>query len=368
MTAEGRLCSKWHMITLAITLIAVWLLLVMQVRATSALNGEIKTFEIEIGEPIGDAVSRSSRKYDFGIPLDMQSLDIPGYADKADTLQIVLRNGAGKSIAFPWQPQSGIIWMYVGVTDEIDLEFSGFEGQRLSGNDTIFANPIEADIDGIVEIYEQILSLSERPRDVSHCYHNSLHLTKRPCQRIILATDRQSPKELAATLNAYHAKVAAEYWGTSKNDYSLILNLGQWWFPNGNLAMLRVMPEYVIETGVVKGKMPFRLKLQVSVKDHFNSKMVRLVLSCYDQQSIFPEKMRYSQAQVGQIFHGLYADFFPPIVDGVVVTDKIALASLDWGPLMSSYSNEPEVRKHFCDLLQRLEREAGYEGPFALRK
>ncbi|MGU3575421.1 hypothetical protein ACLBWZ_07805 [Brucellaceae bacterium C25G] len=356
------------MITLAVSLIAVGFLLVMQVKAKSASNDEVTTFEIEIGEPIVEAVSRSSRKYDFQIPLDMQSLDIPSHADKTDALQILLRNGVGKSIAFPWQPQSGIIWMYAGVTDEIDLSFSTFEGRRLSGNATTPANPIEADIAGIVEIYEQILSLAERPRDESHCYSNDLHLTKRPCQHIILATERQSPKQLAATLSAYHDKVDAQYWEVSKNDYSLILNLGQWWFPNGNLAMLRVMPEYDIEAGVVRGKMPFRLMLQVSVKDHFNSKMMRLALSCYDQQSIFPEKMRYSQAQAGQIFHGLYADFFPPVVDGVVVKDKIALAGLDWGALMSSYSNDPESRKHFCDLLQRLEKDAGYEGPFAPRK
>lgn len=368
MIEGDRPRCKWSMINVVLTLIAVGLLSVMQVKAKSASNDEIATFEIEIGEPIVDAVSRSSRKYDFRIPLDMQSLDIPGDADKAGALQILLRNGAGKSIAFPWQPQSGIVWMYAGVTDEIDLAFSLFESRRLSGKDTMTTNPIDADIAGIVEIYEQILSLTERPRDESHCYHNDLYLTKRPCQHIILSTERQSSKELAAILNAYHEKVEAQYWETSKNDYSLILNLGQWWFPNGNLAMLRVVPEYDIETGPIRGKMPFRLRLQVSVKDHFNSKMMRLALSCYDQQSIFPEKIGYSQAQAGQIFHGLYADFFPPVVDGVVVTDKITLAELDWGSLMSSYSNDPAERKYFCDLLQRLEREAGYEGPFAPRK
>lgn len=291
MSADSRPRRwRWWMSPLAALLIAAAPLTALQAKELSPQTGETEILEIEIGEPIGDAVARSTRKYDFRIPLDMQSLDIPGDGDKPDGLRIVLRNGAGKSIAFPWQAHSGVIWMYVGVTDEIDLKFRGFEDRRLSGEGAVSDDPNEADIAAIAEIYEQVLSLSERPRNQSHCYRNELRLAESSCSRVIMATDRHSLEALAATLRAYRAEVAAEDWETSKNDPALVLNLGQWWFPNGNLAMLQVMPEFDSAAGKAGGKMPFRLGLRVNVKDHFNSAMIRLALSCHDQQAIFPEK------------------------------------------------------------------------------
>jgi len=347
-------------------------LFVMQGKDARARMAEIETFEIEIGEPVGDAVARSTRKYDFRIPLDMHSLDIPGMDAPPGSLEIILRNGAGKSAALPWQPVQGSLWMYVGVTDELNLEFSGFGQPTLRGEAVVPAGapPLEAEVLGISEIYARVMTLTGRPRERSNCYRNDLELQDSPCERVTLVSDRQSPEALQRVLRDFHAGAAEEDW-RDRDKNALMLNLGQWWLPNGSLAMMVVVavpqPDGGIDPVTGRDLLPPRLVLHLSVNDYFNSQIARLMLSCYDQQAIFPEKITYSQAQAAQIFHGLYADFFPPVVDGVEVTDRIALASLDWGPLSDSYANEPAVRQRFCDLVQHLEREAGYNGPIAPR-
>lgn len=82
---------RWWMAPLTALFIAATPLLALQAKELPARTEKTEIFEIEIGEPIGDAVARSTRKYDFRIPLDMQSLDIPGHGDNPDGLQIVLR-------------------------------------------------------------------------------------------------------------------------------------------------------------------------------------------------------------------------------------------------------------------------------------
>lgn len=368
--AQGRPVRKGHLCLVGATLLAGALLLALFWQAKAARELEIETFEIEIGEPIGDAVARSTRKYGFRIPLDMQSLDIPGHDDKDGTLEIVLRNGAGKTATLPWQVSDGVIWMYVGVTDEIDLRFAGFDGLRIRDDKSAHPDLLEAEIAGIVEIYDRVLSLTLRPRERSSCHRNEISLPDRPCKRVTMATSRKSGAELQQTLRKFHATAAAEDW-IDRSKTAQILNLGQWWLPNGSIAMLKVVampPVGSLDKKTAPSSVPPRLELTVNVRDFFNSRLARLSLSCHDQQAIFPEKILYTQEQAAAIFHGLYADFFPPVVDGQAVSDRITLASLNWGQLESSYWNEPETRRSFCNLLHSLERDTGYSGPVSPRK
>lgn len=345
-------------VMLALVMFAGMALMSSAVALASNLR-EPERLEIEIGEPIGDVMARSTRKYDFPIELDMQSLSLLLGQQGGRPLQIVLRNGAGQSAVLPYEPFEGELWMHVGVTDELDLRFIQFP--PLTAVDRADAqSPAtqdEAAIEGITAIYTRILPLTVRPRGQINCYRNSLEISRQPCDGVTLATERLSPEALRERLRAFHVQAANEARDGSKPARSL--NLGQWWLPNGGLVMLTVTAEADARED------PIRLSLTVNISDYFHSSLSRLILACYDQQALFPEKMRYSQAQAAQIFHGLYADFFPPVVDGEVVTDRIALAELDWTQLSDSYWNTPSVRSGFCSRLRELEIDAGYKGPFA---
>lgn len=368
--AQGKPVRKGRICLVGATLFAVTSFLASLWQVQAARERDIDTFEIEVGEPIGDAVARSTRKYGFRIPLDMQSLDLPGHDDKGGALEIVLRNGAGKTATLPWQASDGVIWMYVGVTDEINLRFAGFDGPRLREEKRAPPDLLEAEIAGIVEIYDRMLSLALRPRERSSCYRNEIRLSDTPCERVTMATNRHSGAELQQILRRFHAEAAAEDW-SDRSKTAQMLNLGQWWLPNGSIAMLKViaaLPVGNLNENATQSQGQPRLELTVNVRDFFNSRLARLSLSCHDQQAIFPEKILYTQEQAAAIFHGLYADFFPPVVDGEAVSDRITLASLDWHQLESSYWNEPEMRRNFCNLLHRLERETGYAGPVSPRK
>ncbi len=340
-----------------VTLAAVMLagnLALSPLHARAGEQDQLERLEIEVGEPIGDVMARSTRRYDFPIALDMQSiLLLPGQQD-GHPLQIVLRNGAGQSAALPHEPFDGMLWMHVGVTDELDLRFLDF--RSLPGP----ATPDDAAIEGIVAIYASVLSLTLRPRGQISCYHNSLEISRQPCRRVTLATERLAPDALRERLRAFHALAAGEeYDGTQP---ARTLNLGQWWLPNGGSAML------VVTAAAEAADAPIRLSLRLNVRDFFGSRLSQLMLACYDQQALFPEKMRYTQAQAARIFHGLHADFFPPVIDGEVVTDRIRLAELEWTDLTDSYWNNPDTRAGLCDLLRELEEEVGYRGPVAPRR
>lgn len=367
---QGKRGRRGQISQITAKLLAVTSLLVLFGQASAARDQAIETLEIEIGEPIGDAVARSTRKYDLHIPLDMQSLDIPGRDEKGGALEIVLRNGAGKTATLPWQASDGTLWMYVGITDEIDLRFAGFDDAHLREESSASIDPFEAEIAGIVEIYERVISLTLRPRERSTCYRNELTLSDRPCERVTMATSRLTRAELQQVLRQFHAAATAEDW-SDRSKTAQTLNLGQWWLPNGSITMLKVIAIPPIggwDDAAAQSPLPARLELTVNIRDFFNSRLARLSLSCHDQQAIFPEKILYTQEQAAAIFHGLYADFFPPVVDGEAVSDRIKLASLDWSQLESSYWNEPETRRNFCNLLHHLEREIGYAGPVSPRK
>ena len=318
---------------------------------------EPEAFEIGVGEPIWDAVSRSSRKYDFVVPLDMQSQDLYSSADSTRRLQIILRNGEGERAVLPYFPDDGTLWMYVGVTDEIDLNFYRFRPVSADAGGAGPEDPVAAAIEAIVAIYTEVMPLTVRPREQQNCYRNSIEVSTQPCERVTLITDRLTPEALRDELRNLHNLAMTE--PPLSQDVPRTLSLGQWWLPDGGRAMM------IVTAAAGSGDGPSRLSLRLNIGQPFNAQLARLMLACYDQQALFPEKMLYSQEQAARIFHGLYADFFPPTIDGEVVTDRIRLAELDWGPLNDLYWNDPQTRGNFCKLLRELERETGYQGPFA---
>ncbi|MBK4216705.1 hypothetical protein JJJ17_12280 [Paracoccus caeni] len=323
-------------------------------RSDAMLQPDI--LDVEIGEPFSGTMARSTRKYDFKILLDMQGLELWPGGEDGSPLQIVLRNGAGQSVALPYQPDSGMLWMYVGVTDELDLDFHTFI--RMDPGDGSATQQGEDDIEAISRIYASIMELTLRARDQSSCFHNSIEISEKPCERVILATEKLSPDALREELHRFRTLVSTEEW--DRKLPARVLNLGQWWLPNGALAMMTV----TASSGGGED-IPGDLSLRVNIKDFVNSYFGRQLLECYDQQAIFPEKMLYSQAQAAHVFHGLYADYFPPVVDGEQVTDPIRRAELDWGQIFYNYWQDKENLSLFCEKLHLLEREAGYEGPFA---
>ena len=171
---------------------------------------------------------------------------------------------------------------------------------------------------------------------------------------------RQSPQDLGKTLRNLRESAAQEAAAT-ESYFPTVLNLGQWWLPNGNQVMITVIP--IIDISHIDS-VP-RLQLSINIREFFHVGVSRLIPTCYDQQAIFPQKVAYSQQQAARIFGGLYDDFYPPQVDGKVVTDLAELELLDWSILTAEYWEEPDMRREFCKLLQELETRSGYSGPFA---
>ena len=93
--------------------------------------------------------------------------------------------------------------------------------------------------------------------------------------------------------------------------------------------------------------------------------MMKPVLEGRALQALLPQAMAYTPQQAAQVFHGLFADFYPPTVDGKTVTDMVALQRLDWAQLTDAYWNDAETRREFCTRLDQLQRDAGYTGPVA---
>src|SRR5690606_29887820 len=87
--------------------------------------------DIQAGEPLGDAMSRSTMKQDLPIALDMQNLRLPVLMDWGSTrYQVRLQGGEGKSVLFKWTPVAGTIWSYTGWIDEVDLDFTNYHLTR----------------------------------------------------------------------------------------------------------------------------------------------------------------------------------------------------------------------------------------------
>lgn len=152
----------------------------------------------------------------------------------------------------PWISAHGVLWLSAGVVDEIDLLFINFPSTRSDAPDWIRppdsyrqgGGTPEQEIEAIIQIYEAIQSLHPKPARPVNCYRNSLTPTQHPCEGVSLTTDRLSPTELRAALRDFLALISEESddGRAPDGEVARTLNLGQWWLPNGSLAMLVVMP------------------------------------------------------------------------------------------------------------------------------
>lgn len=333
------------------------------------------TLDIQAGEPLGDAMARSTMTVDIPIALDMQGLPLPpvtAWSGKQH-YQLVLQTGGEQSIAIPWTPSGGTIWMNFGVIDEIDLDFAHFDASRADRSAASDVSATDADIEAIVNIYTGLQAAKPRAAEIASCYYNRIPLEflekdrrdseSGNCDRTALLASRQAPDALRAALRQLLNDAGDEIRNDpdAMNKMPRALNLGQWWLPNGNLVMLTVIPFSETSEDVS----PSRLELSINIREFFRAGLSRLVRTCYDQQAIFPEKVTYTKEQAAQIFHGLYDDFYPPVIDGKIVTDTALLAHLDWSRLTDAYSSDPDTRRGFCELLTELGQKAGYNGPAA---
>ncbi|MFV0334654.1 MAG: hypothetical protein ACK5JR_11375 [Tropicimonas sp.] len=333
------------------------------------------TLDIQAGEPLGDAMARSTMTIDIPIALDMQGLPLPPLSswNGEGRYQLALQTGGKHSIVIPWTPSGGTIWMNFGVIDEIDLDFLYFDTARVDGSTADDVSATDADIEAIVSVYTALQAAEPRAAEIASCYHNRIPLEflekdqrdseSGDCDRAVLIASHQTPDSLRAALRQLLNDAAGEIRNDSDalNKVPLTLNLGQWWLPNGNLLMLTVIPF----SEAAQNASPSRLKLSISIREFFRAGLSRLVRTCYDQQAIFPEKISYTQDQAARIFHGLYDDFYPPIVDGEIVTDLSVLEQLDWSSLSDDYWVDADTRRNFCSLLQELELSVDYAGPAA---
>lgn len=350
-----------------------WLLLsiVPLTIAAAVLTGAIGRaddmliLDIQAGEPFGDAIDRSTLQADISIPLEMQGVPLPPLApwNSDAPYQLRLQAGDGKDLIVPWTPAAGMIWMTAGVIDQIALEFRDF-GKAADAS-------VTTDIDAIVAFYSDFQALEPQATEIASCYHNRIPLEflekdrrdskTGQCDRVRLAAQRQKPQQLRDLLQGHLTDVATEITNDPEavGKTPLILNLGQWWLPNGNLVRVNVIPVTDPDDAAT------RLVLDLNIREFFRAGISRLAPTCYDQQALFPDKMAFSPRQAAQIFHGLYDDFYPPVVDGQTVTDMIALQQLDWSRLTDDYWSNAETRRGFCTLLRELEEKAGYDGPVA---
>lgn len=360
----------------AIACLFVAILAIFFSRQGSGQEQEVLELRIQAGEPLWDTMERSTLRNDVRIALDMQDLPLSSmYGWNGDRFQVAIGAGDGRFATIPWTPSGGKLWMSVGVIDGIDLDFLNFPSTRANSpgwmrpEDSFEygAGTPDQEIEAIVQIYEAIQSLHPKPAERVNCYHNSLTETPSTCDRVTMATSRLSPDELRTALRDHLRLVTAESEDGIAPDgkYALTLNLGQWWLPNGNLAMIVVMPNPNFISGNEDPDRAWGLKLSLNIKEFFGVYLSRLIPTCYDQQALFPDRVLYTQQEAAHIFHGLFDYFYPPTLDGRVITDPVELQLLDWTELSDRYQSDPETRRGFCARLRQLEIEAGYAGPFA---
>ena len=138
---------------------------------------EVLKLDIQAGEPVADAMARSTMTADFLVAMDMQGLPLPPLASWSATgpYQIELQTGGEHTITIPWTPSDGTIWMNAGVIDEIDLRFDHFETSS-TGTANNDAPDTEVDIEAIIDIYSSLQAAAPRSAKIASCYHNLLEV------------------------------------------------------------------------------------------------------------------------------------------------------------------------------------------------
>ena len=338
---------------------------------------DMLTLDIQAGEPFGDALARSTMQTQITVPLGMQGVPLPVLGDwNGDRYQLRLQGGEDRNAVIPWTPAGGTIWLQGGVVTEIDLTFVNPDKTRADADDwqqpltTLGRPPATPDqvADSLIAIYAALQALKPAPVDTVSCGENLPVTEAGNCDGTTILSAPLTPERIRQAVTALHA----DYQAALAQDPAMVhapgrrLVLGQWWLPNGNLVMLAATT--ALDTApdkVALADRPVGLEISLNIKEFFRSGLGRLIEACYDQQALLPQAMAYTPQQAAQVFHGLFADFYPPTVDGKTVTDMVALQRLDWAQLTDAYWNDAETRREFCTRLDQLQRDAGYTGPVA---
>ena len=341
--------------------------------------------DIQAGEPIGDAMSRSSLKKNHSIVLDMQGLRLPMGGKESSRYQVRLQGGEGKSALIKWTPVGGIIWSYTGWLEEIDLIFANFHLTRADAPDWVMpedtyelpAGTLQSDIDAITDIYDSVMAMNPRPPSQPSCsFHNLIPQWEMPgaksrapfrggCWRTTMQTRKLSIDALHAVLREFYEKVMSEQ-NTEpkyKTQQARVLNLGQWWLPNGSQLQMIVTLSKVRSNDAEQS--PLRFNLNINVREYYRANIATSVAGCFDQQAIFPEQVLYTQDQSSQLLHKIMHYMYPPKVDGQALTDPIQIQEMEWVPKKEGgygVFNFVGGRRAFCEQVVRFQKEIGYDG------
>lgn len=348
-----------------------------------SLGDKMLTLDLKAGEPVGDALARSSLKIEVGVLADVQGLYLPPLQDwNGQRYQIRLQGGGDRAALIGWTPFRGTLWLTAGLIDQIKLEFRNFHltrtdsGDWLRPDDTLArpAGDLDGEIDAIAAIYGAIMALEPVPAKITSCHHNArpdellardlADSTAGTCEKETVLRERLTPDALRVALRAFHAGVEQAHQADPRtaDQTPPVLNLGQWWLANGNLVMLQVLPQTELppQSGQVP---PVRLALSLDIREFYRSGVAGLIATCFDPQSIFPDHILYTPDQAAHIVNGLIALMSPPVVDGQPLTDEIQIQHIDWTAKRDAFWNDAASRKSFCAALLRLQDEAGYDGP-----
>ncbi len=330
----------------------------------------METFELDIraGEPLADAMARSSLRIDVPITLGMHGIPLPPLADwSAERYRLRL----AENVTIPWTPSGGTVWMHTGVINQIDLDFANLSLGRTDGDwhtpwTAPQSEPLDAAAKSIAELYTLLLGLDPVGNAGPSCKGDIPRPENPFCSEPETLPEGLSTQDVLDSITEF----ALKYQSDLRRDPQLLevapapLVLGQWWLADGSKVDLFVSTILsAADTSIPYQDRDVTVAASLTVTDFFRTGVSKLIETCYDQQAIFPEAVRYTQQQAAQIFHGLYSDFFPPLVDGKPVSDMRVLRGLDWSGLQDRYWNDPSFRDGFCSLLRELEDEAGYTGP-----
>ena len=341
--------------------------------------------DIQAGEPLGDAMARSTMKQDLPITLDMQNLRLPVLMDWDSTrYQVRLQGGEGKSALIKWTPVGGTIWAYAGWIDEVDLDFAHFHLTRADDPDWILpqdaygqpAGTLDADINAIVDIYESVQAMDARPSRLPSCYDNVIPLEmldiqrkaalSGACGRVTMQTQKLSGDALRKVLREFYEQVVREQKTdpASKKKAAQVLNLGQWWLPNGSQLQITALLDRnkPHDSGQAN---PLSYRLRVNVREYYRARIAISIAQCFDQQAIFPKRVLYTQAQSSALLQKVMQYMYPPRVNTQENLSAIQIQEMAWAPEKGGYSRLLAAvggRRAFCEKILQFQREINYNG------
>ena len=343
----------------------------------------LRLLDIQAGEPLGDALARSAMAQNIRIALDMQTLRFPLRRDgESPRYQVRIQGGEGKSALIKWTPISNTIWAYSGWVDEVDLGFANFHLTRADDPNWVLpedtydlpAGTLQSDMDAIVEIYESVQAMGPKPSRLPACYHNviprGMLAAQRKaalngvCERVTMQTQKLSNSALRAVLREFYQKVLHEPNIVRGKTVAQVLNLGQWWLPNGSQLRMTATLDKAKPNDSEKAS-PLRFTLRVNVREYYRARIATSMAQCFDQQAIFPERVLYTLAQSSELLHKVMNYMYPPRVNGQALSDVIQIQEMDWAPQKGGGESLLAFvggRRAFCEKVQQFQNETDYNG------